>query len=107
LIESQYSWALSRLEIDIKIYFQYLLYQKGLVAKTIEESSEGDKDNKKDDKKVRQSKIANFTNLLTIDINSVLNFIQSFHQTWSQILNLFIGLILLYIKVTNFKFFGG
>ncbi len=97
MIESQYSWALSKLEIDIKIYFQYLLYQKGLVAKAIDESNRG----KKEEEKGKENKIniANFTNLLTIDINSCLNFIQSFHQTWSQILNLFIGLILLFLKV--------
>lgn len=97
-MESQYSWNLSRLENDIKVYFQYLLYQKGLVAKAIDETTVEDKENQE----IKHTKIANFTNLLTIDINSVLNFIQSFHQTWSQILNLFIGLALLFIKVKLF-----
>lgn len=95
MLESQFSWALCRLENDIRIYFQYLLYQKGLVAKAFDESTV----DKKEGDEVKETKIANFTNLLTIDIGSVLGFIQSFHQTWSQILNLLIGLVLLYIKV--------
>lgn len=83
----------------MKIYFQYLLYRKGLVARAIESNQNSEKEEDEENKK--QTNIANFTNLLTIDINSVLNFIQSFHQTWSQILNLLIGFVLLYIKVNN------
>lgn len=84
-METQYSWYLNKLEVNLRIAMQFLLYKKGFNIRGF------------DSKKTEEN--ANFTNILTIDIENVLNFIQSFHQTWSQILNLIIGLILLYFKV--------
>ena len=43
----------------------------------------------------------NSTNMLTCDVDNITNYIQSFHQTWTQTVNLIIGLIYLGLKVIS------
>lgn len=45
-------------------------------------------------------------NLVTIDVNTILNFFVSFHECWSLILKLIIGLILLYLQMKEAVLIG-
>jgi hypothetical protein len=91
---------LGKLEIEGKVTLQHLLYQKALRLKVMsnQEDEQGVKNVEKQHK-------LNFNNLLAVDVSQMLNFIQSFHQTWTQILNLIIGLCLLFYKVYRTIYF--
>ena len=45
-------------------------------------------------------------NIIDIDVNTVINFYISFHEFWSLILKLIIGLTILYFKIKSALFFG-
>ena len=100
MIDTRYTWSLGKLEIEGKVTLQHLLYQKALRLKVMsnQEDEQGVKNVEKQHK-------LNFNNLLAVDVSQMLNFIQSFHQTWTQILNLIIGLCLLFYKVYGTIYF--
>lgn len=45
-------------------------------------------------------------NIVNIDIGSVINFFISFHECWSLVLKLVIGMALLYIEIKEAVFYG-
>ncbi|EAR94177.2 ABC transporter family protein (macronuclear) [Tetrahymena thermophila SB210] len=97
ICDSQYSYQIKKLSTQLKQYLQANIYAHALLKKayTKYQSYSEDKDN-------QESQIhANLNNLITIDVDTIINFLISFHETWSLILKLIIGLTLLYLKMES------
>ncbi|KAL4493110.1 hypothetical protein ABPG72_003195 [Tetrahymena utriculariae] len=97
ICDSQYSYQIKKLSTQLKQYLQANIYAHALLKKayTKQQSNNENKDN-------QESQIhANLNNLITIDVDTIINFLISFHETWSLILKLIIGLTLLYLKMES------
>ncbi|KAL4472151.1 hypothetical protein ABPG73_004840 [Tetrahymena malaccensis] len=97
ICDSQYSYQIKKLSTQLKQYLQANIYAHALLKKAYTKHQSNNEDKDKQESQIH----ANLNNLITIDVDTIINFLISFHETWSLILKLIIGLTMLYLKMES------